>query len=355
MRYAPSIGRLYTLFAALALAMHAGPAAAAEPKTVAGVPCLTPPKSHCEGDCTREQLGDRGNAVEPMTGRAFFLDYPCDLKPNEPVVFILSLHGAGSIGNWQRHYFPALDYKEKYRLVIATPTAASTGTLTAGQPGVRMWIADQDDEYLQRVVTFVFDAFGRNNIKSFWLAGHSQGGMTSNRIICSDFFKTKVDGWLSLSGGRIGPAQIAPDFFGPNGPPASLSSSNGPRPGAAARPACDFSYIFTSGEHEIVSLPDTSPWAVKYACAPRTRQADIVDANKGYVTGAAPGRGASWGLAARPGTAQVFSYPKCKGSKVVADVVRLDKGHTEGLEPNVTEALVKLMVSAPGGKVRHSR
>jgi hypothetical protein len=36
---------------------------------------------------------------------------------------------------------------------------------------------------------------------------------------------------------------------------------------------------------------------------------------------------------------------------VVADVERLDKGHTEGLEPHVTEAIVKLISSAPGGKV----
>ena len=37
---------------------------------------------------------------------------------------------------------------------------------------------------------------------------------------------------------------------------------------------------------------------------------------------------------------------------MVADVVRLDKGHTEGLEPKVTEELIKLMVSASGGKAR---
>jgi hypothetical protein len=35
---------------------------------------------------------------------------------------------------------------------------------------------------------------------------------------------------------------------------------------------------------------------------------------------------------------------------VIADVVRLDKGHTEGLEPKVTEELIRLMVSAGGGK-----
>jgi hypothetical protein len=53
----------------------------------------------------------------------------------------------------------------------------------------------------------------------------------------------------------------------------------------------------------------------------------------------------------RPGTAAVMQYPNCKDGRVVADVVRLQKGHTEGLEPNITEALVKLMLSAPGGRL----
>jgi hypothetical protein len=37
---------------------------------------------------------------------------------------------------------------------------------------------------------------------------------------------------------------------------------------------------------------------------------------------------------------------------VVADVVRIDKGHTEGLEPKATEELVKLMLAARGGKIQ---
>jgi len=340
--------------AALACAVTgAGPALGATGRTLAGVSCDTPPPVHCALDgCTREQLGHPGNAKEPKSGRAFFLDYPCDLKSGEPVVLLLSLHGAGSIGNWQRHYFPALDYKDKYRLVIATPTAATTGTITPGAPGVRMWNADADDAFLRDLVDYLFAEIGRPSIKSFWLVGHSQGGMTSNRIVCSDFFKDKVDGWLSLSGGRIGPAAIAPDFFGPSGPPPSLTGGTGPRPGVAAMPACDISFIFTSGEKEITGLPETSPWAEKHACGARVRQRDIVDATKGYVTGAAPGRGASWGRDARPGTAEVFVYPKCRDKKVVADVLRMDKGHTEGLEPRVTESLVAMMASAPGGKAR---
>jgi hypothetical protein len=120
-------------------------------------------------------------------------------------------------------------------------------------------------------------------------------------------------------------------------------------------PSCDISYIFTSGDKEIVALPETSPIAEKYQCKARVRRDDIVDEKKGYVTGQAPGRGASWGREARPGTAQVYDYPKCKGGRVIADVLRTDKGHTEGLEPKVTEALLKMMVSAPGGKAKKSK
>ncbi len=331
-------------------------AVAAGPRTLAGVACATPPPLHCADACVPALLGELGNATEPKSGRKFFLDYPCDLKENEKVALILSLHGAGSIGNWQRHYFPALDYKEKYRLVIATPTAANSAAIFPNQPPVRMWTADGDDEYLHNVVDYLLAEIGRKNVKAFWLAGHSQGGLTANRIVCTDYFRDKVDGWLSLSGGRIGPAQIAPDFFGPNGPPPTLSGggADSPRPGVASLPSCDLSYIFASGELEITGLPTASPWAEKYGCAARQRRPDIVDSTKGYVTGASPGRPPSWGRDARPGTAQEFVYPGCKGKKVVADVLRLDKGHTEGLEPKVTEELVRLIASAPGGKLQKS-
>ena len=66
---------------------------------------------------------NQGNVVEMKTRRTYFLDYPCDLKKGEKVTFILSLHGGGSYGNWQRHYFPLVDYKDKHRLVIATPNS----------------------------------------------------------------------------------------------------------------------------------------------------------------------------------------------------------------------------------------
>ncbi len=335
------------------LAVSCGFAASgAQAQALADVQCTTIPPQHCAETCAREMFVSRGNAVERETGPAFFLDYPCDLGADEKVLFILSIHGAGSIGNWQRHYFPALDFVDEYRLVVATPTAEGSGSITSDNL-VRMWTPDSDDAYLHNVVNLVIDRFGSENIGAFWLVGHSQGGMTSNRLVCTDFYRDKVDGWLSLSGGRIGRAEIAPDFFGPDGPPASLSSgdADAPQPGFAVMPDCEISYIFSSGEHEIVELPQSSPLAEAYGCGVPRREADIVDTTKGYVSASTPGRGASWGREARPGTAEVVIYPGCEGGRLVADVLRLDKGHTEGLEPRVTEALIEMMANAPGGRI----
>jgi hypothetical protein len=61
----------------------------------------------------------------------------------------------------------------------------------------------------------------------------------------------------------------------------------------------------------------------------------------------------AWGLRPRPGKADIVTFRGCKDKRVVADVVRIDKGHTEGLEPKVTEEIVKLMLSARGGKIQH--
>ena len=95
-------------------------------------------------------------------------------------------------------------------------------------------------------------------------------------------------------------------------------------------------------------IPETSEWAQKLGCGARVKKADAVDSKPGYVydsTRQDPGSDA-WGRLPRPGTAEIFEYPGCKSGRIVADVVRVSKGHTEGLEPNVTEQIVKLMLAA---------
>jgi hypothetical protein len=337
---------------ALGAAVLAMSASAAQARDYLGVACTNPAPSRCAGETcmTSGALADLGNATEPGTGRKFFLDYPCDLKPGEKVVFILNLHGAGSIGNWQRHYFPALDVKDRYRLVVATPTAATSPVRVPGQPGVRVWAPDADDAYLQNISTAVIDAFGARNIKAFWLAGHSQGGITSNRLACTPFFADKVDGFLSLSGGRLGGSHMNPRF----GPPKADGSLPDPHPfpmNTAVLPGCEVSHIYETGEHEITDLQATSVWADKLGCGARVREPDVIDSRPGYVWDYQHQGSPIWGLKARPGRAEVWLYPGCRGGRLVADVERLDKGHTEGLEPNVTAKIVQLIVKAPGGKV----
>jgi len=164
------------------------------------------------------------------------------------------------------------------------------------------------------------------------------------------------NGWLSLSGGRIGPIELPASFFIPVGPLPRLPgfSSGTARPGSAAVPDCDISFVFATGEHEMVALPETSPWADKYEAGPRIRLPDVIDEEPGliYDTLREGRSNSAWGLLPRPGVAQVYASPNARGGRVIADVVRLDKGHTEGLEPRITEELIKLMVAAPGGKVQ---
>jgi pimeloyl-ACP methyl ester carboxylesterase len=322
----------------------------AQPLQLAGTTCARPPVLHCpDAGCAGEVVTNGGPVTESKTGRNYFLDYPCDLKRGQKVTFILSLHGGGSYGNWQRHYFPILDYVDKHRLVVATPFSPR-----------RVWTAE-DDGYLQNIVTFVIDQIGKENIAAFWLVGHSQGGLTSTRLVCSDFFASKVDGLLSLSGGRVGgQAGRAAGFAVPaargQGAPAAAAGAGLP-PGALTPPpppTCDFSHIFATGEHEISSLPKMSERAQKYRCSAEPRTRAVVDSKAGYVydgTRQDPGTKA-WGLLPRPGTSEIIEFRNCKDRRIVADVVRIDKGHTEGLEPNITEELIKMMRSARGGKIQ---
>src|SRR5215213_8746528 len=134
--------------------------------------------------------------------------------------------------------------------------------------------------------------------------------------------------------------------------PRDLISGSGPRPGVTVPPDCDLSFIFAVGEHEIVKLPETSPWAEKYGAGPRVRLEDVVDERPGLIHDTRGNSSREWGLEPRPGTARVYVYPDARDGRLIADVVRLDKGHTEGLEPRITETLVRLMVEAPGGKVQ---
>lgn len=122
-------------------------------------------------------------------------------------------------------------------------------------------------------------------------------------------------------------------------------------------PEAEFSFIYETGEREMGEggLPATSEWAEHLGCGARKQHDDVVDTKAGYVYDGSRQNppNPAWGLLPRPGKANVWEYEGCKNGRVVADVVRREKGHTEGLEPNVTKQLVELMLSAKGGKLRN--
>lgn len=194
---------------------------------------------------------------------------------------------------------------------------------------------------------------------SFWLVGHSQGGQTANRLLVTDFFAERLDGWVSLSGGRLGSKREEVRAPIPRRAPGaarpSTSSGSAPPPlrltaDASILPDYPFSHIYSSGEHELTEagLPPDSKWAQRLGCGPQTRVDDVVDTRAGYVYDSReqPNRNPIWGLDPRPGKAAVYVYPGCNDGRVVADLIRLDKGHTEGFEPRVTEAILDLVMQA---------
>jgi pimeloyl-ACP methyl ester carboxylesterase len=340
-----------TAFAALALGIFGAGSALAQEHMLLGTNCAAPPAYHCpDTECLGSIVTQPGNTVELKTRRTFFLDCPSDYKPGDKVNVVMNLHGFGSYANWERNYFPAFDVKDKYKLVVITP----------GSP-VRFW-SEADDEYLHNIVDLVVGTVGKENVQHFILVGHSQGGLTSSRIVCTDYFKDKVDVRVSLSGGRVGPTTSANrGFVGgipvyKSGDAAPAAAQQAPRiPAAASGPpggACDYSFIFSNGENE--SIPaDTSPLAEKFACGKRVELPEVIDPKPGYVwdsTRQDPGTD-GWGHYPKSGRAKVYQFPNCKDGRVVADVVKLQKGHTEGYEPNITDKIIELAVAAKGGKI----
>jgi len=77
---------------------------------------------------------------------------------------------------------------------------------------------------------------------------------------------------------------------------------------------CDYSHIYETGEHEIVTLPDTSSLAQKYSCNAQSTHGEVVDTKAGYVyDGGRQNPGSKgWGLLPRPRKAETFIYKGCR-------------------------------------------
>ena len=256
---------------------------AATSQTLGSIACTSPPPDHCRGAVPPRISPNR--ATWSTEGRTPVLSrLPCDLERNEKVVFILSLHDAGAMatGIFIRHYFPALDYVDKYRSGHRDADGGHTGCDAVGNRAAACacgWrittrVRPQPRRLRHR-------RRRRRNVESFWLAGHSRGGIVSNRLVCTDF-SNKVDGWLSLSAAGSALRRFRRFLrFWWAARRFRSSNPNAPRPGFGAMPTCEISYILSRVAKEITGLPETSPLAAKYHCDARVRRPDIVDERKG--------------------------------------------------------------------------
>ena len=138
-----------------------------------GLSCENPELNFAVGEYPSDLTGHTGNAVEPESGRPYFLDFPCDLEPGEEVTVVLNLHGGGSLANWQRHYFPIYRFKDEYRLVVATPDA--------GEPGPGTWDEDRDYAYIRGVVEDVYDRFS-DRAGRVAPTGQGRGDLSPSRV-----------------------------------------------------------------------------------------------------------------------------------------------------------------------------
>ena len=73
-------------------------------------------------------------AVDETSGRKFYLDQPDE--PSGPLTFILNLHGGGSVGRWQREYFPIHDLVDE---IVTEETVAAV----SGQSYESLFASDQ--------------------------------------------------------------------------------------------------------------------------------------------------------------------------------------------------------------------
>ena len=246
--------------------------------------------------------------------RTYFLDCPKDYKPGDKVNVVMSLHGYGSYAEWQRNYVPFYDNKDKYKLIVITP----------GSP-VRYW-SEADDDYLHNIVDEVVGALGKANVQRFILAGHSQGGLTTSRLVCTDYFKDKVDVRISLSGGRVGDVTPAGKGFAQGGKPVyqQVPGEKQPEPPPLRMPsadaggppgrACDYSFIFENGANETIPAA-TSPLATKYGCSARKEEENVIDPMAGYVWDATrqdPGTD-GWGHDPLLRPSAGFRFPELQG------------------------------------------
>ena len=205
--------------------------------------------------------------VDARTGRKCYLDHPEDLAAGRGAHLPAQPARRRFRRAWQREYFPAYELCDAYGLAIATPSAAT-------REPTRHWAAEADDEYLVDLVEQVFERFGRKTnplvLARRPLAGRNDGEPAPPDRLLRVAGRRLVEslGRADRPGGTSAQLRTPEERGRPGGHGAVLrrppACSSRPTP-----PTADLSFIYATGEHEIASLPETSPWAERYGAGPR--------------------------------------------------------------------------------------
>jgi len=126
-----------------------------------------------------------------VQGRTYCVQAPTKVQPHLPVVLVL--HGFGSNGDSQAHYFGLDDRVDPRGFLLVKPN----GTRNSG--GQRYWnVSGPDDvSYLSAVLDDVLAAYG-GDPRRLLVVGHSNGGFMAHRLACER--SERIAAIVSLAG-----------------------------------------------------------------------------------------------------------------------------------------------------------
>ena len=135
-------------------------------------------------------------------GRDVTLHYPC-VREGAPVTFILNLHGTmpeQTLKGYQVPYFRAHWHVDTHNLIVVAPKAigAQWGVFDGGA----------DEPHLLEIIDWVYTTFGKLDIRSMWVAGHSQGALYAKTFVCHPAIADKVGGVVAQAGFNANPLCI---------------------------------------------------------------------------------------------------------------------------------------------------
>jgi hypothetical protein len=212
--------------------------------------------------------------------------YPCNKHEGAPVTFVLNLHGTMPTENlklYQVAYFSINTLVDSHNIITVAPKSV-VSQWGNGDGGA-------DEPHLREVIAWVYETFGKLDIRGMWVGGHSWGAMYTSTFGCKAELADKVKGLIIMSGLET-------------------------LPSCAARVAV----IDTVAEDDIAGPMDQKMVPAQHGCA-------------------APQE-------IKLGNNEQTLWPDCQPGFVHANYFMLGKGHADYMDAEVVESIADLIVES---------